>query len=153
MMVGIRTSTLSSSFLGRLESRTVLIWCMSSQELEPATTSSEYVTSYQNPSTHSFHPIQNGKLTQVLTTLVAHGLDPMLLEGKEIKIIEKKNAGNDKADEGLDRISKNLFKNLHLVFAMDLTNPEVNGIPHQFPFLMSKFVTNHIQPYTVEVTI
>ena len=91
-------------------------------------------------------------LGQVLTTLVAHGLDPMLLEGKEIKIIEKKNAGKDKADEGLDRISKNLFKNLHLVFAMDLTNPAVNVIPHQFPFLMSKFVTNHIQPYTVEVT-
>ena len=89
----------------------------------------------------------------MLTTLVAHGLDPMLLEGKEIKIIEKKNASNNKADEGLDRISKNLFKNLHLVFAMDLTNPEVNGIPHQFPYLMSKFVTNHIQPYTVEVEL
>ena len=74
----------------------------------------------------------------------------MLLEGKEIKIIEKKNAGNDKI-ESLDQISKNLFKNLHLVFAMDLANPEVNSIPHRFPYLMSKFVTNHIQPYTVQV--
>ena len=82
---------------------------------------------------------------------MAHGLDPMLLEGKEIKIIEKKNAGNERTDEGLDRISKNLFKNLHLVFAMDLNNPEVNIIPHKFPFLMSQFVTNHIQPYSVEV--
>ena len=74
----------------------------------------------------------------------------MLLEGKEIKIIEKKNAGNDRTDEGLDHISRNLFKNLHLVFAMDLTNPEVNSIPHRFPYLMSKFVTNHIQPYTAQ---
>ena len=86
---------------------------------------------------------------RVLTTLVAHGMDPMLLEGNEVKIIEKKNSTSESKEEGLDKISKNLFKNLHLVFAMDLNNPEVNTIPQKFPFLMSRFVTNHIQPYSL----
>ena len=84
---------------------------------------------------------------KVLTTLVAHGLDPMLLEGNEVKILEKKNPKTSNDDKGLDRISKNILKNLHLVFAMDLEKPEVQELVQKFPFLMSKFVINHITQY------
>ena len=62
---------------------------------------------------------------RVLTTLVSHGMDPMLLEGNEVKILEKKNLNCDKKVEGLEKIAKNIFQNLHLVFAMDLDNPQV----------------------------
>ena len=67
----------------------------------------------------------------------------------QVSALEKKNSSSEKTEEGLDRITKNLFKNLHIVFAMDLGNPDVNRIPQKFPFLMSKFVTNHIQPYSL----
>ena len=81
---------------------------------------------------------------RVLTTLTAHGMDPMLLEEKEIALIERKNAA------GLDKIAKNILKNLHLVFAMDLDNPEVSSLAFRFPFLMSKFVTDHMKCYAEE---
>ena len=84
---------------------------------------------------------------RVVTTLLAHGMDPLLLEGKELKILEKKTSKKS-AEDGLNKISKNILKNLHLVFAMDLDNPEVQSLTQKFPFLMSKFVMNHIKPYS-----
>ena len=51
---------------------------------------------------------------RVLTTLVSHGMDPMLLEGNEVKILEKKNLNCDKKVEGLEKIAKNIFQNLKL---------------------------------------
>ena len=84
---------------------------------------------------------------RVVTTLLSHGMDPLLLEGKELKILEKKTSKKT-AEDGLNMISKNILKNLHLVFAMDLDNPEVQSLTQKFPFLMSKFVMNHIKPYS-----
>ena len=84
---------------------------------------------------------------KVLTTLVAHGMDPLLLEGNEVKILEKKSPTKADNEYGLDVVTRNILRNLHLVFAMDLTIPEVSNIAFNFPYLMSKFVINHISPY------
>ena len=84
---------------------------------------------------------------KVLTTLVAHGMDPLLLEGNEVQILEKKKPKSTMDDQGLDMISKNILRNLHLVFAMDLEKPQVQTLASRFSFLMSKFVINHINQY------
>ena len=65
---------------------------------------------------------------KVLTTLVAHGLDPMLLEGNEVKILEKKNPKTSNDDKGLDRISKNILKNLHFVLLWILKNLKLKDL-------------------------
>ena len=87
---------------------------------------------------------------KVLTTLVAHGMDPLLLEGKEVQILEKKSPNKTKENRGLDSLSKNIMRNLHLVFAMDLNKPEIQDLVQRFPYLMSKFVINHITQYRKE---
>lgn len=84
---------------------------------------------------------------KTLTTLVAHGMDPMLLEGNEVNILEKNHPKNGSNSSGLDSISKNILNNLHVVMAMDINSPNVQDIALKFPFLMSRFVINHITTY------
>ena len=87
---------------------------------------------------------------KVLTTLMAHGMDPLLLEGNEVKILEKKIPNKSHETKGLDNLSKNIMRNLHLVFAMDIEKPDIQELVQRFPFLMSKFVINHITQYRKE---
>jgi dynein heavy chain len=85
---------------------------------------------------------------QMMSNILIHGLDPMLFEQEEIIAIERKKTDFEKI--AYIDISQNVIKNIHVVFSMDLNDPLTTEYFSKFKCLISKFVINHIKPYSVE---
>ena len=82
-----------------------------------------------------------------LSTIISFGVDISMFEKKEVNAIEKqKRTGENLKKLRLLEISKNVLKNLHVVFSLDLSNQKIVAYLQNFHFLLSKVIINHIKP-------
>jgi len=85
---------------------------------------------------------------RVLSTILSFGLDPMLFEKEEILAIERKRKSSGSNCISYKEICQNIIKNIHVVFSMNLNDPLTTLFFSKYRCLISKFVINHIKPYS-----
>ena len=88
---------------------------------------------------------------RTLSTMLSFGIDSTLFGNQEISAIEKrKKTEDEKSNLRFMQMCKNVLKNLHVVFSLDLGNHKISSYFSQFYFLLSKVVINHINPLKID---